>query len=102
MGEERPRFFTMQQKLDHAAENGGWQCEGYLETGLRCPETKRLEAHHGIAYSEGGETTDDNLFLLGIVCHAIIHTISGEPWATNLIKKRMTPEELEELHRRGY
>jgi 5-methylcytosine-specific restriction endonuclease McrA len=98
---ERKRFFTLQEKLDHAENNGGWQCEGFTDKGQRCTETV-LEGHHGIAYSEGGETNEDNLFLLGKVCHAIMHFISGEPWATKLIENRMTPEEKAELRRRGY
>ena len=98
MGE---RFFTFQQKQQHANEIGGWHCEGFVDKFTPCPG-QPLEAHHGTSFSKGGETINTNMFLLCTVCHAILHLVADEPWATNLIMRRMTSDQLDELHKRGF
>lgn len=82
------RFFTREQKYEHAKE-AGWQCEFYIDKYTRCPETGYLEADHIDSFSTGGETDADNLMLLCIYHHMVKHLISDEPWAANLIKKRI-------------
>lgn len=86
---ERRRFFTWQEKLEHANENGGWQCDFEIERGVRCPEKGVLEAHHMDSFSKGGETEADNMLLVCLFHHAMAHLIADEPWAAKLVQKRM-------------
>lgn len=101
MSLDRPRFFSWEQKKEHAENIGGWNSELVDEFGNPIG-IGTLESHHGLAYSQGGETTEENHFFLNKVAHAVVHLISDEPWSAKLIEKRMTPEELEEYHRLGY
>jgi hypothetical protein len=98
---ERPRFFNFDQKKEHAENIGGWKCEGMIDPYTPCNEVI-LESHHGVSFSRGGETVEDNQFFFGKVCHAIMHILAGESWAARLIEKRMDYNELNELHKRGY
>lgn len=98
---EKDRFFTLEQKLKHAEAIGGYKCEGMIDPYTPCNEII-LEAHHATSFSKGGETTEENLFLFGKVCHAIFHLISDEPWSARLIYNRMSEEEKLEFKRRGY
>lgn len=95
-----PRFFSKEQRQAHSAEIGGYHSELVDENGI--PYTGPIEAHHMTPVWQGGETTDENLMFTDKVSHAIIHLISDDPYSFQLIKSRMTQEELDELHRRGY
>lgn len=78
------------------------QCEAYVDKYTQCPATYRLEADHVQPWSKGGQTEADNLITLCVVDHFIKHALDEEPYSARLIQNRMSPEELDELHRRGY
>jgi hypothetical protein len=94
------RFFTREQKAAHAQEIGGMHSELLDEFGN--PYPGRIECHHMDSYWKSHDTSDENLLFTDICSHAILHLMADEPYSFQLIKKRMTQEELQELHRRGY
>lgn len=97
---ERIRFFSKKQKQEHSSAVGEG-CEWETSKGQRC-ENKRTEADHVVPFSKGGETDEENMLISCLVHHVIKHTLDEEPWSANLIKKRMTPEEKEQLENEGY
>jgi hypothetical protein len=94
------RFFNREQRQIRADEIGGYHSEIVDENGI--PYPGRIEAHHIDKYHDGGKTEIENMLLVDIVSHAILHLISDDPYSFRRVVSRMTPEEKEELHRRGY
>lgn len=84
MSNER-RFYTKKEKDDKSLE-----CE-MKACGNNCKA--RLEADHVTSWYKGGRTTEDNLLVLGVVCHALRHLMDEEYFACGLIYGRMTEEE---------
>jgi hypothetical protein len=82
------RFFTKKEKDDKSIE-----CEMHA-----CEVCKsKLEADHVLSWYKGGRTTEDNLLVLGVVCHALRHLMDEEYFACNLIIGRMTDEEKDQF-----
>jgi len=96
---ERRRYFSRQERIDHAEEIGGWHSE-LIDPTTGLPYEGTIESHHMDAFGNGGETEPDNLMFLDRVSHAVIHLMSDEPYSFRLIFNRLTPEEKQELHRR--
>ena len=91
---ERIRFFSKKQKQEHSSAVGEG-CEWETSKGQRC-ENKRIEADHVVPFSKGGETEEENMLMSCLVHHALKHLLDGETYSANLIKRRMTPQELQD------
>lgn len=85
------RFFSYQEKYERSKV-----CE-MKACGDNCK--CKLEADHVISWYKGGKTEEDNLLVLGIVCHALRHLMDEEYGAVKMIYIRMTQEEKDTFHR---
>lgn len=94
------RFFNSEQRQIRADEIGGYHSEIVDEYGE--PYPGRIEAHHIDKHHDGGKTEIENMLLVDIVSHAILHLISDDTYSFRLVVARMTEDELCELHKRGY
>lgn len=83
------RFYTKKEKTDRSLECEMKACGGNCKA--------RLEADHVTSWYKGGRTTEDNLLVLGVVCHALRHLMDEEYFACNLIYGRMTEEEKDQF-----
>lgn len=57
-----------------------------------CP-SRQLEADHVTPWYKGGNTEENNLLVLGTVCHAIKHLLDEDYASCRLIYNRMSKEE---------
>jgi len=81
------RFFTKNEKLERSAVCEMHACGGECAC--------KLEADHVVSWYKGGRTKEDNLLVLGVVCHALRHLMDEEYYSCKLIYGRMTKEEKE-------
>ena len=95
------RFFDREQRQQHAEEIGGWHCEMLQEDQSQC-EHLPLEAAHMDAWSNGGETVEDNLLLLCLPHHYIQHLIQDERGSALAIHGRMSDDDINYLKELGY
>lgn len=79
------RFYYKKEKDDRSLECEMHACGGDCKF--------KLEADHVTSWYKGGRTTEDNLLVLGIVCHALRHLMDEEYYSCGLIYGRMNEEE---------
>ena len=79
------RFYSRDEKLEKSTVCEMHACGGECKS--------KLESDHVVSWYKGGRTTEENLLVLGVVCHALRHLMDEEYYACGLIYGRMTDEE---------
>jgi len=83
------RLFSREEKLERSIVCEMHACGGECKS--------RLEADHVVSFYKGGKTEEDNLLVLGVVCHALRHLMDEEYYSVKLIFGRMTEEEKDQF-----